>query len=115
MEFKYSVDEKNTHAVVHFAGRLMDKAVAGTLLDNFESLLKKNSNKVVFDFNKLEYMNSSGLNIMVNFLTKSRNLGGDIAIAAVTEKISQLLVITKLNTLFRIYSDVDGAVASIVK
>jgi len=63
----------------------------------------------------LEYMNSSGLNIMVNFLTKSRNSGGDIAIAAVTEKISQLLVITKLNTLFKIHDNVELAVASIVK
>ena len=70
MEFKYSVDEKNTHAIVHFSGRLMDKSAASALIDNFESLLKKNGNKIIFDLNKLEYMNSSGLNIMVNFLTK---------------------------------------------
>lgn len=115
MEFKYTTEEKGTHAIIHFAGRLMDKSVAGPLLDQFDTILKNNSNKVIFDLNKLEYMNSSGLNIMVNFLTKSRNSGGDIAIAAVTEKISQLLVITKLNTLFKIHDSVELAVASIVK
>lgn len=115
MEFKYTIEEKQTHAIIHFTGRLMDKTVAVPLLDQFEAILKNNSNKVVFNLNKLEYMNSSGLNIMVNFLTKSRNSGGDIAIAAVTEKISQLLVITKLNTLFQIHADVASAVASIVK
>jgi anti-anti-sigma factor len=115
MEFKYSIEEKKSHAIIHFSGRLMDKTVAGALLEQFDTLLKNNDNKIVFDFNKLEYMNSSGLNIMVNFLTKSRNGGGDIAIAAVTEKISQLLVITKLNTLFQIHPDVESAVASIVK
>jgi anti-sigma B factor antagonist len=115
MEFKYTIEENKTHAVIHFSGRLMDKTIAGPLLDQFDTVLKNNGNKIVFDFNKLEYMNSSGLNIMVNFLTKSRNSGGDIAIAAVTEKISQLLVITKLNTLFQIHPDVASAVASIVK
>jgi anti-sigma B factor antagonist len=115
MEFKYTVEEKTDHAIVHFAGRLMDKQSAAPLIEQFEGLLKNNGNKVVFDLNKLEYMNSSGLNILVNFLTKSRNHGGDIAIAAVTEKISQLLVITKLNTLFKIHPDVSTAVASFSK
>ena len=115
MEFKYTVDENKSHAIVHLNGRLMDKIAATPLLDQFDTILKNNGNKVVFDLNKLEYMNSSGLNIMVNFLTKSRNSGGDIAVAAVTEKISQLLVITKLNTLFKIHADVPTAIASIVK
>lgn len=115
MEFKFSTEEKKDYALVHMSGRLMDKESAIELIEKFESLLKSNGNKVIFDLNKLEYMNSSGLNIMVNFLTKSRNAGGDIAIAAVTEKISQLLVITKLNTLFKIHADVDSAIKSIVK
>lgn len=115
MDFKFTIDQKGTHAIVHFAGRLMDKPAASGLIEQFEGLLKNNNNKIVFDYNKLEYMNSSGLNIMVNFLTKARNVGGDIAIAAVTDKISQLLVITKLNTLFKIHDDVDSAVASILK
>lgn len=115
MDFKYSIEEKNEHAIVHMAGRLMDKQAAAALIDQFDSLLKNNNNKVIFDLNKLEYMNSSGLNIMVNFLTKSRNHGGDIAIAAVTDKISQLLVITKLNTLFKIHPDVNSAVESFSK
>lgn len=112
MEFKYSVEEKSNHAIIHLAGRLLDKQSAAPLIDQFENLLQNNGNKVVFDLNKLEYMNSSGLNVMVNFLTKSRNRGGDIAIAAVTEKVSQLLVITKLNTLFKIHPDINSAVAS---
>ncbi len=115
MEFKYSIDENSTHAVVHLTGRLMDKQTAMPLIEQVDQLLKKNISKIIFDLNKLEYMNSSGLNIMVNFLTKARNNGGDVAIAAVTEKISQLLVITKLNTLFQVHVDVDSAVNSLQK
>lgn len=109
MDFKFSLEEKSNFTIVHLSGRLMDKQIAQPLIDQFDALLKKGMNKFIFDLNKLEYMNSSGLNIMVNFLTKSRNAGGDVAIAAVTDKISQLLVITKLNTLFHIHENVEAA------
>lgn len=109
MDFKFSLEEKSNFTIVHLSGRLMDKQIAQPLIDQFDALLKKGMNKFIFDLNKLEYMNSSGLNIMVNFLTKSRNAGGDVAIAAVTDKISQLLVITKLNTLFHIHESVEAA------
>lgn len=115
MEFRFTVDQKNTHAIVHFSGRLIEKVSAEPLLEQFPQLLKDNGNKVIFDMQKLEYMNSSGLNVMVNFLTKARNMGGDIAIGNVNDKVSQLLVITKLNTLFKVHDSVDEAVASIVK
>ena len=115
MEFKFAIDEKKNHAVIHLTGRLMDKQIALPLIEQYDLLLKKNITSFIFDLNKLEYMNSSGLNIMVNFLTKARNAGGEVSIAAVTDKISQLLVVTKLNTLFHIHQNVDEAEKSFSK
>ena len=56
-------------------------------------------------------MNSSGLNVMINVLTKSRKAGGEVAIANVTKKIKELLIITKLNSFFNVSESIDEAFA----
>lgn len=47
-------------------------------------------------------MNSSGLNTLIQLLTKTRNSGGETVIYNMNKKINELLLITKLNTLFKI-------------
>ena len=62
---------------------------------------------------ELQYMNSTGLNILINVLTRTRNAGGDTLIAAVSHSVRQLFVVTKLDTVFTITDTVDEAVAKL--
>ena len=115
MDFGFKVTEKDKVTVAHLSGRLMDKSTAHGLIEKVDQLLSSGRNKIIFDMGKLEYMNSSGLNMMVNFLTKSRNAGGDVAIANVSSKIGELLLVTKLNTLFQIHPTVENAEQELIK
>jgi len=67
---------------------------------------------VVVDLEEVAWMNSSGLGILIGGLSALRKSGGDLRLARVTEKIEEVLRITKLDRVFDIYGNTDDAVAS---
>ncbi|MFI5205027.1 MAG: STAS domain-containing protein [Flavobacteriales bacterium] len=109
MDFSFKVSDTGKVPVIAVKGRLMDKDSATDLSKQLDTLLAGGKNKFIFDLGELEYINSMGLNLMVNYLTKVRNAGGDMSVANVSDKVSQLLVVTKLNTLFAVHPDAATA------
>jgi len=68
---------------------------------------------VVLDMEKLLYMNSTGLNIMISVLTRTKKTGGQVVLAAVSHGVRQLFVVTKLDTVFPILDTVELALAKL--
>lgn len=95
---------------------LKGKVMGGPESVDFQNLLKNTvadgKKKVVIDLGEVEWMNSSGIGLLVSAYTTVKNSGGELKIARATEKIESLLVITKLNSVFETYPDVISAVAS---
>jgi anti-sigma B factor antagonist len=58
-------------------------------------------------------MNSTGLNILINVLTRTRNAGGDALIAGMSNSVRQLFIVTKLDTVFIITPTIAEAEAKI--
>jgi len=98
--------------ILELAGKIIGGPDATTLNDKLHDLVEKGSNKVVADLSQVNWMNSSGLGILISALTTTQNAGGQLKIAAATEKIKKLLTITKLTNVFTLYETVDEAVAS---
>lgn len=109
MDFTYQIEKKPNHAVLHLKGMLMDKTLSAPLLAEVDTLVKSGTNRYVVNLAGMDYMNSSGLNTLVNILTKSRTKGGEVVVANVSEKVKQLFLITKLNTLFTITDSIEEA------
>jgi len=57
----------------------------------------------------MEYMNSNGLNILINILTLTRSKGGEVVLANIPARINKLLVITKLDSVFEIKDSIANA------
>ena len=110
MDFNYKINTKGTYAIVEINGNLIDKTQASPLLDEVQDLINKGTNSFVISMGNFKYLNSNGLNVLVNILTKSRKSGGDTTICNVNDKIKELLIITKLNTVFTITEDLPSAV-----
>ena len=95
---------------------LKGKVMGGPESADFQDLLKRSvtegKKKVVIDLGEVEWMNSSGIGLLVSVFTTVKNGGGEMKIARATDKIESLLVITKLNSVFDTYPDVISAVAS---
>jgi anti-sigma B factor antagonist len=61
------------------------------------------------DLSELEYCNSTGLNLFVRLLTKSRNAGGDCALVNLQPGVRKLFELSKLNEIFTGYASLEEA------
>lgn len=113
MEFEYNKEVKADVLILNLKGELIDKNQATDFVSDIDTMIADGNKKFVLNLEQLNYMNSSGLNIIINMLTKSRRAGGDIAIAHVGAKIKQLLVITKLTGIFNVSESVESAIAKL--
>jgi len=110
MFFNYKITTDNTIHFLELEGELIDKNQAIELIKNIEELIEGANCKVIMNLSELKYMNSSGLNVLIQLLTKTRIKGGDSVIYNVNKKINELLIITKLNSLFKIASTKEEAI-----
>ncbi|MFM2206042.1 MAG: hypothetical protein RL213_17 [Bacteroidota bacterium] len=110
MDFAFTINHKGNYALVEMSGNLIDKNQATPLLEEIQSLIEKGTVNFVISMERFKYLNSNGLNVLVNILTKSRKNGGDTSICCVNDKIKELLLITKLNTVFSITEDLPAAI-----
>ena len=110
MDFNYNIKNKGTYAIVEMTGNLIDKNQATPLLEEIQELINKGVTSFVISMEAFRYLNSNGLNVLVNILTKSRKNGGDTTICCINDKIKELLIITKLNTVFTITDDLPSAI-----
>lgn len=108
----YSLSEKYNTVVITFKGKVMGGPDATTYLDEIKSLIDQGKTNVVADLSKVNFMNSSGLGILITSLTSLRNAGGDLKICGASDRIESLLMVTKLITVFKHYKTLDEAVAA---
>ena len=108
------MDEKTSGdiAVLQLSGKIMGGPDDSLLNDKLHELIEVGKTKVVVDLGSVEWMNSSGLGILIGGLTTMRNSGGDLKLANITDRIQSLLMITKLLTVFETFEAIEEAVGS---
>ena len=89
MIFDYKSSAKNGINMYHLSGELIDRNQALQMLAEIDNVIAKGENKILLSLENLKYINSSGLNIFINILTKTRKSGGDVAICCVNKKITE--------------------------
>ena len=109
---KLSDSERDGVAILEPKGKIMGGPDATLLHDKLHELIEKGQKKVIIDLAKVEWMNSTGLGILISSLTTLRNSQGELKLANVTDKIQSLLTITKLVTVFEAFDSVDDAIKS---
>lgn len=111
MLFDYTIKEELGICIITMRGDLVDRNQAAGMIASFDELIAEKKLKYVFDLEHLKYMNSTGLNVLINLFTRTRKEGGDVVIANVNKKITELLIITKLTSLFNITNSTEKAIA----
>ncbi|MAS33496.1 MAG: hypothetical protein CL610_05780 [Anaerolineaceae bacterium] len=105
------IAEKNRVAVVAAQGRV-DSSSAGQLGDVLTAVIADGFNRIVLDIASVDYMSSAGLREIVSALKKVRNDGGDMRLAEATERVYEVLEISGLHTIFRIFDSAAEAINS---
>ncbi len=112
--FDLQVSDQQGAKVFHLEGRLMDQQQADHLMAVLDKHMEGNQGvNVILDMTKLLYMNSTGLNIMISVLTRTRKAGGQVLLAGITHGVRQLFVVTKLDSVFPILDTVELALAKL--
>ena len=90
--------------------RIGDGSIA--LRDSIRKLADEGKKKVLLNLGGVKYIDSSGIGeLIANYTTISRQ-GGQLKLLNLTDKIQNLLVITKLLTVFDAYEDEAEALKS---
>ena len=66
---------------------------------------------VILNFEKVEYMDSSGLGVLIASLTKFRKKRGDLKLCCLAAPVRMALKLTKLHNMFEIFDSEKEAVA----
>ncbi len=112
---EYSHEIRNNVLVLKLSGDLIGENHGPELISIVNDAINDN---VVFGAVELEnvrYINSSGIGVLITMLTKFKNKGGDVVLVKPSESVEKLLIITKLNSIFTIVSNLDLAFRELVK
>ena len=104
--------EQDGVVILEPKGKIMGGPDASLLHDKLYEFIEQDKKRVVIDLSQVDWMNSTGLGILISGYTTLRNTDGELKLANVTEKIQSLLTITKLVSVFEAYDSVEEAVAS---
>ena len=82
------------------------------LKDKVQSLLQQGHKNIIIDLGGVSYVDSAGLGQLVHAYATTKNKGGALKLINVTKKLRDLLVVTKLLTVFDTYENETAALSS---
>lgn len=112
---KVAVSEKNGVSVISVSGKMMGGPDTGELDEKLYSLLGKGQKNAVVDLKNCEWINSSGLSILIHHYKKFKDAGGELRLANLTDKIERIMVISRLTEVFSVHNSLDEAVSAAAK
>lgn len=92
-----------------------DAKVAGEARKELQELIDDGRVRLVFDLSGVGFVDSSGLSVLVTALKKTRSAGGDVALVGLTDPVRSLIELTRLQSAFAMFDDVDAAAAELAK
>jgi anti-sigma B factor antagonist len=103
-------------AIVAISGDItLSKGGDVILKDKIQSLLQQGYRKLLLDMGNVSYVDSAGLGQLVQVYATTSHLGGSLRLLNLTKRLKDLLVLTKLLTVFDTYEDEAEAIASFEK
>ena len=100
-------------AVVKVTGDItLNKGGDVLLKDKVQSLIQQGQKNILLDLSGVSYVDSAGLGELMQAYATTKNRGGALKLLSVTKRLKDLLVVTKLLTVFDTYDAEADALAS---
>jgi anti-sigma B factor antagonist len=104
--------EDGSITIIDLSGRIALGEGSALLRTTIRDLLERERIKIVLNLGDVNYIDSSGIGELVSAFTAVRNRQGELKLLHLTKKVHDLLQITKLYTVFDVYTDEGTAVRS---
>ena len=112
MSLEIQQQEREGITVLEMKGRITVGKEATTLREKIAELTAANVRNVVLNLAGVDFIDSTGLGALVIGATSARKAGGSVKLVNLNRRNIELLVMTKLATVFEIFSDEQDAINS---
>jgi len=112
MGVEFQLRDKEGITIVDLDGRLMVGDTATRLREQIRGLVERGTKDVVLNLAGVDYIDSTGLGSLVICYTGMQKAGGRLKLLNLNRRNIELLVLTKLTTIFELFNDEQDAVNS---
>jgi anti-sigma B factor antagonist len=98
--------------VVDLRGRIILGEESASVREAVANLLSEGHVKILLNMSAVDYMDSSGLGMLVSSVASVRKAGGEMKLVNLSDKVDDLMEVTRLYTVFDIEDDEQKALAS---
>ncbi len=109
-EFGATVDKDGVDTVIHMHGDVNRSAQDGLATASIEA--KGGPGRLLFDFVDVDYINSTGIALIVGVLAQARASGREVGAFGLTDHYRELFQITRLSDFMTIYDNQNAATAA---
>jgi len=99
-------------AILEMSGKLMGGPDAEAFSETLKTLVHEGCCNVVVSMEKVKWVNSTGLGILISGYTTLKKSGGELKLLKVSDRIENIFIVSKLYTVFESFQDEDEAVGS---
>jgi anti-sigma B factor antagonist len=110
---KSKTSQQGSVTVITLEGSLMGGPDASELNSRIHALLQQGKKKVVVDFRAVEFINSSGLGMLIGSASALNKAGGRLLIANASKKVLNIITITKLSSVLETGKSLQEAIATL--
>lgn len=98
--------------ILDLKGRLIAGTEAGALRENVAALVAEGKSNLILNLKQLDFIDSTGLGTLVMCFTALQQHGGALKLTNLAPRHIELLVLTKLTTVFELFDNERDAVNS---
>ena len=110
MQFKRRTSDGIT--IVSLSGKLIVGEATAALKELIKTLTEEGVRNLILDLAEVDYIDSSGLGTLVYSYSTFRKHGGTLKLTNLTRRNIELMLLTKLETVFEVYDQEQAAVDS---
>jgi|SRR6056297_867835 len=103
-------EKKNDWAVVDMSGELDMSNAIEFKNEIINELVSKGEINIALNFENMEYIDSSGLGVIVSLHKRCKLNGGRLAICSLNDTLLRLFKLTSLDKALNLYSDFDALI-----
>ena len=107
--FDASIRTEGATTVIDMTG-LLDRTAEARMNEVFTGALAAGAGPIVFNFADVEYINSTGIALVVGALAKARTAGRPVRAFGLSEHYREIFTITRLADFMGIFDDETAAV-----
>ncbi len=112
MSLEIQQRERESIIILDLKGRLTVGNEVATFRDRLQKLISSGRTSIILNLQDVDYIDSTGLGALVMSYTSLQRAGGKIKLLNLSRRGIELLVMTKLTTIFEVFDDEQNAINS---